>query len=525
MLFVPMSAHVKAVFDAESETLPQLSEDPLSISAESIEAFPVASSCTVMSWHIATGSILSSTVTMATQVSVCPLPSSTVSVMLFVPMSAHVKAVCDAERLTVPQLSEDPLSISDGRMEAFPVASSCTVMSWHSATGSILSSTVTVATQVSVCPLPSSTVSVMLLVPMSAQVKAVCDAERLTVPQLSEDPLSMSDGRMEAFPVASSCTVMSWHIATGSILSSTVTVATQVSVCPFPSSTVSVILFVPMSVHVKAVCDAERLTVPQLSDDPLSMSDGRMEAFPVASSCTVMFWHTAFGSILSSTVTVATQVSACPFPSSTVSVTLFVPMSVHVKAVCDAERLTVPQLSDDPLSMSDGRMETFPVASSCTVMSWHIATGSILSSTVTMATQVSVCPLPSSTVSVMLFVPMSAHVKAVCDAERLTVPQLSEDPLSISAGSIEAFPVASSCTVMSWHRATGSILSSTVMIAVHVSVCPKESSTVKFTGIAVPISVQSKVLTSIDNIGVSKSSVEPLSISAAVIVALPDTSS
>ena len=39
---------------------------------------------------------------------------------------------------------------------------------------------------------------------------------------------------------------------------------------------------------------------------------------------------------------------------------------------------------------------------------------------------------------------MLAHVKAVCEADSETEPQLSLEPLSISAATIEAFPEASS---------------------------------------------------------------------------------
>ncbi|MFD2725849.1 hypothetical protein [Hyunsoonleella rubra] len=73
----------------------------------------------------------------------------------------------------MPQASLEPLSISAVVMDAFPEASSCTVMSWQIAVGATLSSTVTVAVHVDVLLLLSVTVRVTVLVPTSAQVNAV----------------------------------------------------------------------------------------------------------------------------------------------------------------------------------------------------------------------------------------------------------------------------------------------------------------------------------------------------------------
>ncbi len=53
--------------------------------------------------------------------------------------------------------------------------------------------------------------------------------------------------------MASNCTVIFWVIATGSILSSTVTVAVAEFVLPEGSVTVSVTVLAPKLAHVKAV--------------------------------------------------------------------------------------------------------------------------------------------------------------------------------------------------------------------------------------------------------------------------------
>ena len=66
---------------------------------------------------------------------------------------------------------------------------------------------------------------------------------------------------------------------------------------------------------------------------------------------------------MSSKVTTARQLAELPFPSSTVSVMLFGPRSVHVNVVIEADKLTVPQLSVEPPSISSATIDTVPAPS------------------------------------------------------------------------------------------------------------------------------------------------------------------
>ena len=68
------------------------------------------------------------------------------------------------------------------------------------------------------------------------------------------------------------------------------------------------------------------------------------------------------GVIVSSTVTVARQFAELPFPSSTVSVTLFGARFIQVNVVGGIERVMFPQLSNDPLSISAAVIVTSPVS-------------------------------------------------------------------------------------------------------------------------------------------------------------------
>ncbi len=69
---------------------------------------------------MATGAILSTTVTMASQLSSFPASSVTVSVTVFPPKLAHVKVVMSISRDTIEQASKEPLSTSFAVMMAVP---------------------------------------------------------------------------------------------------------------------------------------------------------------------------------------------------------------------------------------------------------------------------------------------------------------------------------------------------------------------------------------------------------------------
>src|SRR5438105_6652260 len=94
-----------------------------------------------------------------------------------------------------------------------------------------------------------------------------------------------------------------------------------------------------------------------------------MLALPVASSCTVMFWQTATGLTLSSTVTVAVQVCSLPFTSVTVRVTGLGPTLAQVKVLGVTLIEAMPQASVEPLLIWAAEMIALPVTYGCMVIS------------------------------------------------------------------------------------------------------------------------------------------------------------
>jgi len=142
-----------------------------------------------------------------------------------------------------------------------------------------------------VLPLSSLTVSVTVFGPRWVQLKTLGRTlSWLTIPQLSEPASYTSAVMILALPELFTLTVTSLQVTVGGRLSCTVTVAVQVAVLPLPSLVVSVTVFGPRLVQVKASGETlAGLTVPQLSEPVLNTLLGVIVALPEPSRLTVMF--------------------------------------------------------------------------------------------------------------------------------------------------------------------------------------------------------------------------------------------
>ena len=197
------------------------------------------------------------------------------------------------------------------------------------------------------------------------------------------------------------------------MLSSTVTVDVQVLLLPLTSVAVNVTLWIPTSLQSKLVWLKSVEERPQASFDPSFTSITDKLPDPAASNCTVTSWQSAWGAILSTTVTTDVQVLVLPLTSVAVSVTVFVPTSPQSKVVLSRLRLASPQGSISPSKICPGVILPEPLASSCTVRSSQSATGIVLSSTETIAVQVLRLPLISVTERVTVCSPTSPQSNTV----------------------------------------------------------------------------------------------------------------
>ena len=158
------------------------------------------------------------------------------------------------------------------------------------------------------------------------------------------------------------------HVIAGLILSSTVTTDVQVAVLLLLSVTDRVTVFVsgldPKLLQLSVVLSMLNDFIPQISFDPLSICAALIVAFPLASSCTVIFLQMAVGGVLSITVTTALHSLKLPAESVTLNFTVFAPVLLQSKVFGVAVNVNAPeQLSYDPLSMSIPLMVLLPVPS------------------------------------------------------------------------------------------------------------------------------------------------------------------
>src|SRR6187402_1014184 len=117
------------------------------------------------------------------------------------------------------------------------------------------------------------------------------------------------------------------------------------------------------------------------------------------------------GSGHGSTVTVAEQDELLPHESVTVRNTTLGPTFAHVNESWLMLKMTGPQLSADPLSISSGTIRTYPVAiSTSTVISTVAHTGGVVSSTSIIWMQVLELPQASVATHVRLIVYSCGHV-------------------------------------------------------------------------------------------------------------------
>ena len=123
----------------------------------------------------------------------------------------------------------------------------------------------------------------------------------------------------------------------------------------------------------------------------------------------------------------------------------------------------MPQASLDPLSICEAVIVAFPKASKATLMFLQLATGRILSSTVTVVLQLLVRPAASVTVTVTFTgVATFEQLNVFGETALVTMLQLSVEPaviVLILAGDKVYVPLEFNCMVSGVQAATGLIKS------------------------------------------------------------------
>ena len=156
-----------------------------------------------------------------------------------------------------------------------------------------------------------------------------------------------SEAVIVASPAASSWTVMSIGVTTGSMSSTTVTVTVVVAVLPAMSVTVRVTALSPRWEQSKSVWSISRPMMLKSSSDPSSKSSASMDASPFSSSVIVMPAPIAIGSVLCTMMLRKAKMLDCPQSS-----------------MCRALRPTAPS-ANGPVSNS-----AYPLSTSICVTVW-----------------------------------------------------------------------------------------------------------------------------------------------------------
>ena len=206
-VLAPTSLQVKSESLSTMLVMLQLSDEPLSMLVNEIEALPEPSRVTVISWVTTVGETESTTVTVAVVLEALPDPSVPVRVTVFAPRSAQPKVSVSRLR-AISQLSLLPLSTSVVAMVALPAASRYTVISCAAMVGETESITVTIAVAEVEFPASSVAVRVTVLLPRLVQLKLLWSRLRFVL-HTSKLPLSKSAAVMVALPDPSRYTEMS----------------------------------------------------------------------------------------------------------------------------------------------------------------------------------------------------------------------------------------------------------------------------------------------------------------------------
>jgi hypothetical protein len=221
---------------------------------------------------------VSLTVITAVQLDTLPLVSVTVIVIVTVPTSAHVNAVWLNTYPPIVQLSYvnggpsvKVLFTSVELTVPLPVASKFNVYGLQYGCGADVSLTVTCTVQLDTFPLVSVTVIVIVTDPISAHVNELLLNPYVLMLQLSLDPAStvlvtklvtvgapIGTGKLS--DNAKYITVLV-HIATGAIVSLTVTCTVQLDTFPYASAAVSVTVCGFDAISLQLNNDFDRLNV------------------------------------------------------------------------------------------------------------------------------------------------------------------------------------------------------------------------------------------------------------------------
>ena len=225
----------------------------------------------------------------------------------------------------------------------------------------------------------------------------------VTVPQLSASS-TMPVNTFGTTSLQLASTIGAGQVNVGAMLSTTVTVATQIDALPAASVTVRVTLLSPTLAQVNVPLLIASVKPVQLSEEPPSTSAGTMLALPEAFRLIVMSSHTAVGVWSSSTVTVKLHTAMLP-PASVAVYCTFVAPSGNTEPLAKPSVRTTVTPGQSSVAVGIEYVTTAEHSSTsvfATMLAGQVITGSVSSVIVTVTLQVVVLPLASVAVTVIV---------------------------------------------------------------------------------------------------------------------------
>jgi hypothetical protein len=218
---------------------------------------------------------------------------------------------------------------------------------------------------------------------------------------------------------------------TGEIVSRTMTFTLRTTVFPEASVAVTTTGVVPTE-NTEPLAGLIVTVAEQLSEAVTpGIATTRLHWFPETYAVMLELAIVSTGLMVSSTVTVAVAVPTLPLASIADRVTVLAPTFEQLKVDLLNEYDATVQLSVVPLFTAAVVSVAVPEAFKYNVAALVTTVGAVLSTTVTTTLRVRVLPFTSVAVTVTVFAPRSAHVKAVLLNPELATPQLSEMPAEV----------------------------------------------------------------------------------------------
>src|SRR5881409_959808 len=259
------------------------------------------------------------------------------------------------------------------------------------------------------------------------------------------------------------------HVITGSSVSFTVTVKLQVALFPWPSLALQVTVVGPRAKLLPLAGVQVTVAVPQLSV-AVAAKVTLLVQVPAEALTLMLAGQVTTGASASLTVTVKLHVALLPWPSSALQFTVVGPRAKLLPLIGLQVTVAVPQLSV-AVTAKVTLLAQEPPEVLTVMLPGHAIAGSSVSFTVTVKLQVALLPWPSLALQFTVVGPRAKLLPLAGVQVTVAVPQLSV-AATAKVTLLAQVPPDVLTLILAGHVITGSSVSVTVTVKLHVAVFP-----------------------------------------------------